>query len=439
VPALPDEDWMPPLNTVRWRVKFYSTSFNSSEAFWKYATKVWAEEVNDFVATTGGLKKLIPQLVASGDSDDQKSRKIYAAVMRLENTEFSRERSKAERKAHKLKDINKAEDVWKRQGGNAADVALLYVAMARAAGLRVAPMQVVDRSRAIFDKQYLTTEQLDDFIAVVTIDGKDVFLDPGEKMCPYGTLHWKHTLTSGFRLADTGKESVLARTPGVSYESASIKRLASLELDPQGSVTGTAEIVMTGPEALRWRQVALENDPDEVKRKFNASVEELIPEGVTADFDRFSGLGDYESDLSATVSIGGTIGAVTGKRFIVPGLFFESRAKHPFVALEKRMTPVDVNYPSVTREAVTYRLPAGYLVESAPQAASAVWQGHASMKLASAEKKGEVTVSRALGYNFVLVQAADYASLHEFYQKIATADQEQLVLVKAPVAKGSGQ
>ena len=31
----------------------------------------------------------------------------------------------------------------------------------------------------------------------------------------------------------------------------------------------------------------------------------------------------------------------------------------------------------------------------------------------------------------------DYQNLHDFYQKVATADQQQLVLTRAPVAKGN--
>jgi len=437
IPALPDEDWMPPLNTIRWRVQFYSTSFASKGDFWKFATKIWATEINDFVDTTGGLKKVVETLIAPSDSDDQKSRKIYAAVMKLENTDFSRTKSKAERKAHKLKEIKKAEDVWKRQGGNSADIALLYVALARAAGLNVVPMQVVNRNRAIFDSDYLTTEQLDDYVAAVTVDGKEVYLDPGEKMCPYGGLHWKHTLASGFKLA--GKDSVLAMTPNPGYKSAATTRIANLQLDADGNVSGIARFVMTGPEALRWRQIALENDEDEVKKEFNESIRDALPEGVTADFDHFLALEDYESDLMGIVKVSGTLGAATGKRFIVPGLFFESRAKHPFVALEKRTMPIDVNYSRMVRDEVSYTLPAGYAVESAPQAATAAWAGRATMKIASSAKPGEVTVSRVLAYGFVLLPASDYPSLHEFYQKIATADQEQLVLVKVPAAKGSGQ
>ena len=35
VPALPDEDWMPPMNTLRWRVKFYYTWATSAQDFWQ--------------------------------------------------------------------------------------------------------------------------------------------------------------------------------------------------------------------------------------------------------------------------------------------------------------------------------------------------------------------------------------------------------------------
>ena len=44
--------------------------------------------------------------------------------------------------------------------------------------------KVVDRNRAIFDASYLSLRQLDDYIAILLIDGKEVYLDPGQKMCP---------------------------------------------------------------------------------------------------------------------------------------------------------------------------------------------------------------------------------------------------------------
>jgi len=153
VPPEPKEDWMPPMNNLRWRVEFFFTGsgVGTGIVWWKNACKEWAEWVKDFTKPTGKIKDVTASIVAPDDSEEMKAQKIYAAVMKLENTAFTREKSKAERKKEKLKDINRAEDVWKQQAGSDDEIALLYVALARAAGLQVQPMKVVDRNRAMFD------------------------------------------------------------------------------------------------------------------------------------------------------------------------------------------------------------------------------------------------------------------------------------------------
>jgi hypothetical protein len=435
VPAIPDEDWMPPLNVLKWRVEFYYTNATSGAAFWEDAGKHWAKDVEEFTKPDGGLKKTVEGLVAPGDTDAQKAAKLYAAVMKLDNTRFSRKKSEAERKKEKIKEIHKAEDIWKQQSGTDDDITLLFIAMARAAGLKVYPMKVVDRSKAIFDNRYLSTRQLDDFIAIVVIDGKEVFLDPGQKMCPFGALSWKHTLATGFRLSDQGV--VAGTTPASPYKNSAVQRFADLVVAADGSVNGTVRFVMTGPDALYWRQMTLENDEDEVKKRFNDDLKADLPDGVQADFDHFLALDDYSSNLIGIVKVTGSLGSATGKHFFLPGLFFESHAKHPFVAQDKRLTPIDVHYARLMRDDVTYHLPPGYTVESAPQAASSSWPDHAMLKISSDAKGDTVTVTRALAYNFALLDPKDYASLHDFYQKVATADQEQLVLSRVPVVKGN--
>ena len=291
VPPTSNEDWTPPLNALKWRVEFYYTNARSGDAFWRDAGKDWAKAVEEFTNPTGTIKKAAADIVAPADTDEQKARKIYVAVQKLDNTAFSRQKSSAERKKEKLKAVHKTEDVWKQQSGTDDEIALLYVSLARAAGLKASPIQVVNRDRAIFDSQYLSTRQLDDFLAVVEIDGKPVYLDPGQKMCPFGNLHWKHTLASGFQL--NNKEAISVITPASSYKSAAVQRVADLVIDPAGEVKGTVRFVMNGPDALHWRQLALENDQDEVKKQFNESMQDLFPEGVQADFDHFLALDDY--------------------------------------------------------------------------------------------------------------------------------------------------
>jgi hypothetical protein len=435
IPAAFDEDWMPPINTLSWRVEFYYTNARTTEQFWTNEGKLWAAEATEFANPSRGLKKAAAEIVAPSDTDEQKAQKIYAAVQKLDNTTFSREKSRVERKKEKLKDIHNAEDVWKQQSGYDDEIALLYVALARAADLKAWPMQVVNRNRAIFDEGYLSTRQLDDYVVVVVLNGKEVYLDPGQKMCPFGLLHWKHTLASGFRLSDKG--AAVATTPAITYKSAVVHRVADLTVDEQGNVDGTARLVMTGPDALYWRQLALENDQEEVKKQFNESMRAYMPDGVQADFDHFLALDDYTVNLMALIKISGNLATATGKHFFLPGLFFESQSRHPFVAQDKRIIPIDLHYALMEQDDVTYHLPSGFNVESAPKAADLTWPSYAALKINSAVGNGSVEVVRAFARNFALLDPKVYNDLHDFYLKVAAADQQQIVLTRATAGKGN--
>jgi hypothetical protein len=432
IPPIPNEVWMPPLNTVKWRVEFYYTYAPTGVQFWESEGKLWAKDAEHFSNPTNTLKSAVSHIVATGDTDEKKARKIYAAVMKLENSRFDRKKSGAERKAEKIREIKDAEDVWKRQSGSEDEIALLYVALARAAGLKVWPMKVVDRSRAIFDATYLSTNQLDDYIAIVELGGKDVYLDPGQRMCPFGSLHWKHMVAGGLRLSEKG--AVFATTPAGTYNDAVVQRTADLEVDEQGVAKGYARFVLTGPDALHWRQLALENDQDEIKKQFNESIQADFPEGVQADLDHFLSLDDPNVSLLALVKVSGNLGTQTGKHFFLPGFFFDSRVKHPFVEQANRETPVDVRYAKREADDVTYHLPSGFSVESAPKADSTTWPDHALLKYGSQTTGNSVRILRNLAYNFTILEPTEYPNLHDFYQKVATADQRQVVLTRTTTA-----
>lgn len=429
VAPVPEEDWMPPLNTLKWRVLFFSSSYTTQVAFWEASGKQWADLLHEVTKPTGTLTKAAEALVAPGDTETVKARKIYAAVMQMQNTDFTRQRSEAERKKEKIKEVHSVEDLWKQKEGSGDGLTLLFVALCRAAGLNVEPMRVANRARAVFDPNLLSSIQLDDYVAVAQLDGKEVYLDPGEKMCPFGTLYWGHMVTSGMRYA--GKGASLVPMPSPDYRQSQLTRLADLTLDDAGGLQGSIRIVLSGQEALHWRQIALRNDESETRKQFNEWVHGMLPEGVQGEFDHFLGLGDYESNLIATVKVSGALGTSTAKRLFLPGQFFEANARHPFVSEEKRAMPVDLHYAHAESDEVVYRLPAGFAVQSAPPAQSIQWPAHAALKTSSNADAGKTTVTRVLAMASTILAPADYAGLHDFYQKVATADQQQIVLARA--------
>jgi hypothetical protein len=185
--------------------------------------------------------------------------------------------------------------------------------------------------------------------------------------------------------------------------------------------------------------VAFRDGEDEAKNKFIEEERGDLPEGIQADFDHFINLDNSEASLMAVVKISGQMGTATGKRYLLPGQFFESRAKHPFVTQEKRVTPIDVHYPRLEQSVVTYHLPAGYAVESSPASSDVSWPGFAALRIKSDPKDtSTLEVTRVFARNFTMLGPEAYNNLHDFYQKLAVADQQPIVLVRMAAAAPKG-
>jgi hypothetical protein len=50
---------------------------------------------------------------------------------------------------------------------------------------------------------------------------------------------------------------------------------------------------------------------------------------------------------------------------------------------------------------------------------------------------GQVRIVRRFARAFTFVKPEDYSALHDFYLKVATADQQQLALTRTPPTKGN--
>lgn len=362
VAPLPAEEWMPPLGSISHRVLFYYTGVHTAAEYWATEGRSWSREVDRFAAA-GRLKDTAAQIVGSTAKDEDRVEKIYDAVMGLENTSFTRERSAAENKAIGV-NIRTAEDIWREKRGNKDELTLLFVGLVRAAGLNASAMLIADRDRAMFMPTYLSMDQLDDDVAIVQIDGKERFFDPGQKYCSFGQLQWTHMATGGLR--QQGDRTVVAQTPGAGYQDSQTIRSAQLHLDAQGKISGLVQIKLTGAPALHWRQLGLRMDEAEVKREFEQSLQPSLPGGIEIKTNHFVGLSDWKENLLVLLDVSGGMGTASSKRIILPSSFFEA-SDPPFFVHEKREDPIDLHYPSVVQDTVSITLPQELAVESAPK------------------------------------------------------------------------
>jgi hypothetical protein len=148
-------------------------------------------------------------------------------------------------------------------------------------------------------------------------------------------------------------------------------------------------------------------------------------------------MNDPYTNLMAVVSLKGSLGTATAKRLILPGFFFETRGHTPFVNEEKRLEPVDMHYGDRETDEVTYHFSDGVTLEGAPQDASISWPGHAVFIVKSKTGPGRITIANSLARAFTEVKPEEYQDLRGFYQKVAAADQGQLVLDLPTGSKGN--
>jgi Domain of Unknown Function with PDB structure (DUF3857)/Transglutaminase-like superfamily len=431
VPPSPEEEFMPPIRSFTYRVLFYYTGYRTADEFWKSEGKFWAKTQDKYIGPGSVVTAAVKDLVTPADTPDQKLHKLYAAVMKLENTSYTRERSSAEERAQGFKEIHTADDIWTRKRGNDDQLTGLFVAMARAAGFKAYVGIVTNRDRNLFIKNYLTLAQLDDVIAIVNVNGKDQLFDPGTRFCPYGHLAWKHTYAQGIRQTDGGSDYF--GTSGEPYSFSRTQRVANLTLSQEGAVTGTITMTYMGDPAIRWRQRSIEGDSASLEREIRTSVERLIPQGIEVKVASIDKLDDYEQPLVANLEIKGTLGSSTGKRVLLPGDIFEANAK-PSFPHEKRDIPVYFLYPHMTQDAVRIHFPQAFSVESLPASDKTNFGKSIAYSLTSESAPDSFTVRRNYVLGDIVYNPPQYADFRTFYSKMENKDQESVVLTTAPVA-----
>ena len=135
VPPEPDEQFMPPIENMLYVVRFYYKSSSTASQFWVDAGKRWVKQVDHFAEPSGAIRAAAAGIVAPTDAPLDKAKKLYAAVQALDNTDYSRKKSESEMKQLNIKSAKTAEDTWKQKSGDSEDIAMLYLALLRGAGL----------------------------------------------------------------------------------------------------------------------------------------------------------------------------------------------------------------------------------------------------------------------------------------------------------------
>jgi hypothetical protein len=432
MPAFEAEGYMPPEEDLKPQMRFFyvAPSTSTSEKFWQDAGRKWNDDVEHFIGNRREISQAAAQAIGAETDPEKKLRALYARAQQVRNLTYERERTELEQKKENLKGNQNVSDVLARGTGNRSDITRFFVALARAAGFDASIVRVSNRKEKFFDKGLLSKRQLDSEIAIVNQAGKDIFLDPGTRFCPYGYLRWIRTSTMGLKLDKKGGTFVTA--PGAGYDKATTRRTADMTLEGSGDLKGTIAVKFEGGEALEHRLDELLTDDAGKKQDLEEELRGWLPTGANIKLARVEGWEAGEEPLIATfeVQMPGYASAA-GKRLLVPVFLFQARQMDAFKHVDRKF-PVYFPYAFGEVDRVNIKIPDGYTLENVPQQQSARLGYAAYQNLAQFDGKQLVT-QRLLQVNGIFFKLELYPEVKDFFTKVQAGDEQQAVLTGGSV------
>ena len=425
VPSFPAVPFAPPEQGLSYQVRFFYTPTIVPADFWNKEMGYWMKSLERYTEPTQALKNAVSETCSPSDPPLEKAKKLYALVQNIENTDFNA--SGAPPAGSESFPFDKVEKVLFDKKGTSNQIAYLYYALAKIAGLHPQPERIASRSLRIFNPNLLVTDQLDTVLIALNIDGKKITVDPGTKFAPFETLHWAHTGSGGITVADNGKVEDIT-TPVQKNTDNSTLHVGTLTVTPKGEVSGLLKVAFLGQKAIELRQLSLVSGYEALKQSIDKMLASEVPAGITAKVDHVAYLDDTSKQLLAVVPVSGSLASPGNGRIALPRFFFESRESNPFPADADRTLPVDMRYPAQDQEQITYQLPAGFTVDNKPADATLRFAENAAYEARSRVTAGAVTNARILARGFIFLAPKDYGELHQFYEKVVAADQQQFVL-----------
>ncbi|MBZ5530682.1 MAG: DUF3857 and transglutaminase domain-containing protein [Acidobacteriia bacterium] len=426
VPPFEAEPFMPPEASYIYRVSFFygGQELRTAETFWQHVGNRWNDQSEAFIGNRKEAREAATAAIGSATDPEKKLRALYARAQQIRNLSYERGRTEEEQKKESLKPNQNVADVLTRGYGYRDDITRTFIAMARAAGFTASLVRVSNRSERFFDKNTMSRRQLDAEIAQVSLNGRDVLLDPGTRFCPFGLLRWIRTSTKAMRVTKGGGE--MFETPGAPQDQAVIERTTQASLDDDGALQAEIKVVYKGSEALERRLEATETDDAGRKKNLEDEVKKWLPPGAVAKVKEVKAWEGTEEPLEASFTVTvPSYASVAGKRLLVPVSLFQPRQKNAFKTQERKY-PVYFPYAFAEDDTTTIKVPAGYSVETALQShqaslPAAVYQNHVELSGA------QLVSHRVLQVNGIYFRADQYSDVRNFFSQVQLGDEQQAV------------
>ncbi len=220
----------------------------------------------------------------------------------------------------------------------------------------------------------------------------------------------------------------LLRTPELSSESNLETHKIAVQISPEGSARVEVHANHTGADHEQWRYMLHELSREEAAKNLiqNSSLPSFSLEKLEIDASK-----DRPESSAVYVAQVSRYATKAGKRFFVPLNAVTAYGNVP-AALESRRHPVVIRRGYTKRDVITLKIPAGYQIESTPDAITELKTEFGSYRLEFERdaEQNKLVCKRELVVKAGTWPADRYAEYRDFFKQVAKSDGLKAVLVE---------
>jgi len=193
---------------------------------------------------------------------------------------------------------------------------------------------------------------------------------------------------------------------------------------------GKVTLSYTGLEAMKYRLEERNEDDIARKKSLEDALREEIPGTAEVELTNNPDWASSEMPLVAELSVKFSGWASrAGKRTLLPVGIFSAREQHIFEHTN-RTYPIYFEYPYQEVDDIAVQLPVDWQVSSVPPPQSED-KHTVAYKLNVEANNGALHLTRELDINVLALDQKSYPALRNFFQKVRTGDEQQIILQPA--------
>ena len=436
VPATHEEPFEPSAPNIRpWALLYYeSRNPKDPDRFWNDLGKEAYDELKRSLKLNDELKTAAATAIAGAKTDQEKLSGLIRYIQRNLRNVSSSELTDAERQTFYDKLPNDrprtSPEIFKSGMGTSYELNLVFAAMASQAGFDTRPAPTADWNDVGFNPKTMLHQfylrNID--MAVKSGDSWKIY-DASTKLQKPGMLPWSQE--GLFALVSDPRKPVFVQTEQTPAKESVDAKTAKLALSADGTLEGDVEESFTGHRAFDRRAELEGQSNDRQTDWLRDRVTKVFPDAEVNNV-----VIDSAADATQPLKFRYHLKApgyaqVVGSRVFFNILPFERSRTSPFTASDRR-NPIRFPYSWVESDAISIKLPAGFMLDNAasPGSLSFGKAGGYNLKIGVSEN-GDIVMNRELTFNALYFDVEQYPIVRQVFSEIQKRDTHTLALAKA--------